>query len=193
MKSIALTFLFSVVIHCAVAADAAFDCMIASDRTSYSVGEIPNITFRITNKTTKEVVLVGSLDGSTTDRRFPKCRFEILDASGKVVTLPLSLCGNMNVLRTNDFVIVPAGGTFNPFGTDFFPPYQLYQFPVTVPGDYTLRFSYTTSDRLQDYFGDERMMGRTNSTPEIQSLFKRVPKLELKSNELKLTFTAKPK
>jgi len=37
------------------------------------------------------------------------------------------------------------------------------------------------------------MMGRTNATPEIQSLFERVPKLELKSNELKLTFTAKPK
>lgn len=193
MKSFVLTFLFSVVIHCSLASDAAFDCIIASERTTYSVGEVPNITFRITNKSTKEVVLVGSLDGSTTDRRFPKCRFEILDSAGKPVTLPLALCGNMNVLRTTDFVVVPAGGTFNPFGKGFFGPVQFYRFPITVPGDYTLRFSYSTSDRVQDYFGDERMSGQTTAAPEIQRLFERVPKLDLKSNELKLTFTAKPK
>ena len=191
MKSIVCTFLFSFVLHRAVAADAAFDCVIASDRTTYAVGEVPNITFRITNKSTKEVLLVGSLDGSTTNRRFPKCQFEILDAAGKPVTLPLALCGNMNVLKTTDFVAVPAGGTFNPFGKGFFPPHQFYRFPVTVPGDYTLRFSYSTSERVQDYFGDDR--GQPNAAPEIQRLFERVPKLDLKSNELKLTFTAKPK
>jgi hypothetical protein len=98
----------------------------------------------------------------------------------------------MNTLRTNDFVVVPTGGAFNPFGNGFFRPNQFDRFPVTVPGDYTLRFSYTTSDRLEDFFGDERMMDRPNTTPEIQRLFERVPKLDLKSNELKLTFTAKP-
>lgn len=192
MKSVVLTFLFSAVIHSALAAEGAFDCVITSDRTTYAVGEVPSITFRITNKSTKEVVLVGSLDGSTTERRFPKCRFEILDAAGKPVTLPLALgCGNMNVLKTTDFVVVPAGGTFNPFGEGFFPPHQFYRFPVTVPGDYTLRFSYSTSDRVQDYFGDERMSGQTTPAPEIQRLFERVPKLDLKSNELKLTFISK--
>jgi len=193
MKSIVPTLLLSVVIHCAVAADTAFDCVIASDRTTYSVGEVPNITFRITNKSPKSVVLVGSLDGSTGGGRSPKCRFEILDAAGKLVTLPVFGCGNMNVLKTTDFVTVPAGDTFNPFGNGFFPPVQFYRFPVTQPGDYTFRFSYSTSDRVEDYFGDERMSGQKIAAPEIQRLFERVPKLDLKSNELKLKFTSKPK
>jgi hypothetical protein len=193
MKSVVLTFLLSIVLHWAVAADTAFDCVIAADRTTYAVGEVPNITFRITNKSTKGVLLVGSLDGSTTNRRFPKCQFEILDAAGTPVNLPLVGCVNMNPLKTTDFVAVPAGATFNPFGKDFFGPYQFVRFPVTVPGDYTLRFSYSTSDRIQDYFGDERMSGKTTAAQEIQRLFERVPKLDLKSNELKLTFTAKSK
>jgi hypothetical protein len=193
MKSIVLTLLCAFVLHGAIAADAAFECVIASDRTTYTVGEVPIITFRITNKSAKDVMLVGSLDGSTTDRRFPKCQFEILDAAGKPVTLPLTVCGNMNVLRTEDFVAVPAGGTFDPFGKGFFPPRLLSRFPVTVPGDYTLRFSYSTSDRVQDYFGDEGRSGQTTAAPEIQRLFERVPKVDLKSNELKLKFIAKPK
>jgi hypothetical protein len=181
------------VICCAVAAESAFDCVIASERTAYAVGEVPNITVRITNRTAKSVVLVGSLDGSTAGRRSPKCRFEIFDAAGKLVTLPVFGCGNMNILRTTDFVTVPAGDTFNPFGKGFFPPVQFYRIPVTKPGDYIFRFSYSTSDRVEDYFGDERMSGQKIAAPEIQRLFERVPKLDLKSNELKLKFTARPK
>jgi len=193
MTKIFITLLVSAVTFAAVGADSAFICIIASDRTNYAVGDVPTITVSITNRSAKEVILVGSLDGSNDGWRFPKCRLEILDAVGKPVTAPMARCGHMNVLRTADFVAVAAGGTFNPYGGGFFAPYQFHQFPVTTPGDYTLRFYYSTSDRVQDYFGDERMMGRTNATPEIQRLFKRVPKLELKSNELKLKFTPKAK
>ncbi|HEX8373512.1 MAG TPA: hypothetical protein VF585_12075 [Chthoniobacterales bacterium] len=193
MISIAVIFLFSVVIRCAVAAEAAFDCIIASDSTTYAVGEVPNVTFRITNKSKKEVVLVGSLDGSTDDRRFPKCRFEILDSAGKPVALPVALCGNMNTLRVPDFVVVPVGGTFDPLGEGFFRLHQFSQFPISAPGNYTLQFSYSTSDRIMDYFGDERMSGQTTAAPEIQRLFERVPNLHIESNKLKLTFTAQAK
>lgn len=193
MKTIISTLLVSAVAFVAMAADSAFDCIITSDRATYTVGEIPIISVSITNKSTAEVILVGSLDGSDVGWRSPTCQLEILDAAGKPVTSQMGRCGNMNILRTADFVAVPAGGTFNPFGAGFFAPHQFYQFPVTKPGDYTLRFYYSTSDRIQDYFGDERMMGRTNASPDIQRLFKRVPKLELKSNELKLKFTPKAK
>ena len=192
MKTIVLTLVVSVTTFVSVAADAAFDCIIASDRTTYAVGQVPAITVSITNKSPKEVMLVGSLDGSDVGWRFPKCRLEILDAEGKPVTAPMFRCGNMNVLKTTDFIAVPAGKTFNPFGKGFFPPSQFYQFPVTTPGDYTLHFYYSTSDRVQDYFGDERG-SQTNATPEIQRLFERVPKLELKSNTLKLKFVPKSK
>lgn len=193
MKTIIFALLVSAVTLCAVAADADFECTITTDRTTYAVGEVPNISFRITNKTAKEIVLVGSLDGSDVGWRFPKCRLEILDAAGKPVSAQIARCGNMNVLKTTDFVAVPAGNSFNPFGNGFFRLSQLGQFPVTVPGDYTLRFHYSTSDRVHDYFGDERMSGQKIASAEINRLFERVPKLDLKSNELKLKFTPKPK
>lgn len=194
MKLIVLTILVSVVVNCVAVADAPFDCIIASDRTNYSVGEIPKITFRIINKSKNDVVLVGSLDGSDSDRRFPKCRFEIFGKPGTI--LPAGMCAYMNPLRTNDFVLVRSGETFDPFSEGFFPPWQLTRFPVTEPGDYTLRFTYITSDRIQDYFGKERMEAEITGkghlvAPEIQQLFKLVPKLDLKSNKLKLRFTNK--
>jgi hypothetical protein len=99
-------------------------------------------------------------------------------------------------LRKTDFVVVPDGETFNPFGKGFFPPLQLERLAVTTPGVYTFRFSYATSDRVEDYLGDARPPAGLSGiydpvTPEIRRLFERVPKLELKSNELKLRFTAK--
>jgi hypothetical protein len=188
MKTIVIFFLATALAFCVVAAEPQFDCTITSDRTTYEVGEVPKITFLIVNKSGKDVVLVGSLDGSDVGWRFPKCRLEILDKGGRPVTNQVLRCGNMNTLKTNDFVLVPAGENFNPFGKGFFRPAELVQFPVTTPGEYIFRFNYSTSNRLQDYFGDE-----ANAAPEIQRLFERVPKLELKSNELKLKFTAKAK
>lgn len=174
------------------AADAAFECEISTDRTNLVIGQVPSLTVRIRNKTGGEVHLVGSLDGSTCGWRFPKCRLEILDPAGRSVALPLGRCGNMNALRTDDFVRVRAGDSFYPFGLGFFRPSEFSRFPVTTPGEYTVRFHYTTSDRLQDYFGDERRRVGTQVSPEIQRLFEKVPKLELQSNSLKLHFTAKP-
>ena len=193
MKTVILMLLTSVMIPCAIAADSRFDCVVSADRTNYSVGELPSITVRIRNKTDKDAILVGSLDGSTEGWRFPKCRIEILDAAGKPVTAAMARCGNMNALRTNDFVLVRAGDSFYPFGKGFFPPPQFYQFPIPGPGDYTVRFHYATSERVQDYFGDERRSGNSQASPEIQRLVTQVPKVELKSNPLKLHFKAKPK
>jgi hypothetical protein len=193
MKRVLLMLLATFVTLSVVAAEPSFNCVLTSDRTSYTVGETPALAVTITNKSGKEVVLVGSLDGSDVGWRFPKCRVEIFDAAGKPVTAAMGRCGNMNVLRLADFVVVPAGGAFNPCGPGFFSPHQFHRFPVSAPGDYTVCFYYSTSDRVEDYFGDERMMGKTNAAPEIQRMFKRVPKIELKSNQLKLKFLPKPK
>lgn len=186
MKSSVVTLILSVVTFSAIAADSAFDCIITSDRNTYKVGEVPRISVSIINKSTKDVVLVSSLDGSARDRRFPKCRFEVLDASGKPVTLQIFGCGNLNPLETKDFVAVQAGQAFYP-GATFDP------FPVTTAGNYTIRFCYSTSDHIEDYFGSERDGLHHKASPEIQRLFEHVPKLDLKSNELKLKFTPKSK
>jgi hypothetical protein len=169
------------------------ECVITSGRTTYEVGDIPELTFRIINRSTKEVMLVGSLDGSGEGMRYPHCRVEINDKAGEPVTARYGRCGNMNSLRVADFVIVPPGQAFDPFGEGFFPPALLSPgyFPVKDPGLYSVRFHYSTSDRVQDYFGDERMEGLQSAPLEIQLLFERVPKVDLVSNELELTFLPK--
>lgn len=192
MKTTVLIFLIAAVTLCAAAADSAFELVVTADRATYEVGEVPNITFRITNKTAKEVVLVGYLDGSRDGRRFPKFLFEILDAAGKPITIDRTICKFMNDLNATDFVVVPAGDAFEPLGKGFSRLSGFHPFQITTPGDYTLRFSYSTSDRVQDYFGLVQRR-QPDASPEIQRLFERVPKLDLKSNELKLKFTAKPK
>jgi hypothetical protein len=113
---------------------------IAADAETYQVGQQPKLSISITNRSDKDVYLVGSLDGSTDERRFPKCRLEVLNSEGKPVTLELLGCGNMNKLRLEDFVAVLPSQAFDPFGKGFFAPYQMYQFPVQRPGVYTVRF-----------------------------------------------------
>jgi len=173
------------------AADPDFTCAITSSRTTYEVGEVPDLAFRVINHSAEDVVLVGSLDGSTANMRYPRCVVEILDASGEKVGGPYMRCGNMNNLSVADFILVPAGMGFDPYGKGFFSPPSLAWWPIKDPGEYTLRFHYATSDSIQDYFGDERWDKRYRGTPEIRRLFERVPKVDLVS-ELKLTFAPKP-
>ena len=180
---------------CAFAAQPDFECAISADRDTYRVGQTPKITVRITNKSAKEIVLVGALDGSALGWRAPQCNLEILDLKGKPVAPLPKGCLNLKGLGTSDFVPVPPGEAFNPFGEGFFPPAQIqpFFFPIRKPGTYIVRFRYTTSPRIEDYFGAERLRAAHTATPEIQRLFERVPKVDLKSNELILKFTAKPK
>ena len=145
------------------------------------------------------------LDGSTAGWRFPKCRFEITDAAGKPVERRrTTICGNMNMLRVENFVRVPAREVFSPFGEGFFSwlpyPVDFLDFGVRQePGTYTVRYYYSTSgDKVSDYFGDERiaaaLSGKEFSVePEIQRRFDQVPHVELRSKELKITFRPESK
>ena len=168
------------------------ECVLSADRATYGPGQTPRLHVRINNKSTREVYLIGSLDGSFAGRRFPKWRLEILDAAGKPVTIPQGGggCGNMNSLRLEDFVSVPPGHAFDPFGAGFFGSNDLWM-PVGQPGVYTVRFIYSTaSPDIRDYYGDERGHRQYQPSSELMRRFKRVPKLELRSNELTVEFTA---
>lgn len=171
-----------------------FECAISSDRDTYRVGEVPVIKVRITNKSDKEVVLVGALEGSAMGWRSPRCNLELLTAAGKPVSPLPTGCAVLKSLGVTDFVAVPRGSEFDPFAKGFFPPPQItpFFFPIRKPGTYIIRFQYTTSNRIQDYLGSERIRGQNSVTPDIQRLFARVPKIDIKSNELKLRFTPKP-
>jgi hypothetical protein len=170
-------------------AEPEFTCTITSSRTTYVVGEVTDLAFRVINRSAEDVVLVGSLDGSD-GRRYPKCVLEIVDAAGRSMVGPYVVCGNMNPLSPLDFRLVPAGTGFDPFGEGFFSSPALARLLITQPGEYTFRFHYATSSRIQDYFGDEGRDSLYVATPDIQQLFARVPKVDLVS-ELRLTFTPK--
>ena len=179
-------------------ADEPVACILVSGRDTYELGDYPQFAVRIVNKASKEIHLLGSLDGSTSERRFPSCRFEITDAAGKVVEVPRGFCGNMGMLRAEDFVAVPAHEAFNPFGKGFFPTD-----PISVPhqliGTFTVRFYYSTnSHKIRDYFGDERIAAGLSGReflvkPEIQHAFDQITHTEVRSKELKITFRPRSK
>ncbi len=143
---------------------------------------------------------MGCLDGST-NGRFPVCVFEVIDSAGIPVKSRLSGCGNMNTLRPEDFVAVAPGKSFDPCGEGFSKPHEFARFPVQQPGIYKVRFSYSSkSYKVSEYFGDERLaalLGKSGLPglpvlkPEILPLFERIAHIELKSNELALTFVPK--
>ena len=192
-KLIALLFAFTSSFS-VIAADTPFTCSISAEKATIMQGEVPRVKVSIANKSGKDVHLVGSLDGSDVGWRFPKCGFELLDTAGEPVPQkqPMGRCGNMNTLETADFVKVAAGAEFNPFGQGFFGSWQLYRFKQLPPGTYILRFYYQTSTKgVQDYFGDERMMGQKTVSPEIQKLFEAVPLTDIKSNDLQITVQPK--
>ena len=188
MNTSAFTILLSAIIFGAVAAEPEFECVLSAERASYKVGEAPRFSFSIGNKSTQDVVLVRSLDGSDRGSRYPRCRIEIRDAKGQPLKVVGPACGNTNPLRVADFVPVPAGKVFEPYGKGFFTPIYSDQFPVKTPGVYTFQCIYATSDRMQDYFGFDQQNGRMVAA-ETQELFALIPKIEIRSNELKLKFT----
>ncbi|WP_038167408.1 hypothetical protein [Verrucomicrobium sp. BvORR106] len=175
------------------AAESWFTCSISAENTVVRHGEHPKVKVRIGNHLGRDVVLVGSLDGSSYGMRYPKCGFELMDSQGKPLKIsPESRCGNMNELRIEDFVTVPSGKEFNPYESGFFGSWQSQLLPQLPPGTYLIRFYYQTSRKgVQYYFGDEQMLAEPKISPAIQKLYEMVPGLDLKSNALKITITAK--
>jgi hypothetical protein len=171
-------------------------CVLVAGRDTYEIGELPQIEVRIVNRSSKDIVLIGSLDGSAANWRFPRCRFEVLDPSGNPGEGSSKMCGNMNTLKPSDFVTISPGEAFNPFREGFFRSYPGALLASQQAGTYTVHFVYSTASRtVSDYFGDERMSAalagtKAFATPEVQRLFDRTTHVELRSNELKLSFHA---
>ena len=166
-------------------------CMIRGDLTC-ELGKAPIISVTITNRTNTDIYLVGSLDGSEGGWRYPYCYFEVTGPDGKILgKLTHRQCGNMNGLREKDFMKVPPGSTFNPYqfidDLGFF--YSVRLNPVTFPttGEYHIRFVYSTkSGDIAEWAGD-RYEGNIK---ELRSMLRQVPKVEIASNEIKITVVA---
>lgn len=162
-------------------------------------GKVPQVTVALTNNTAAEVLLVGSLDGSDCKMRFPHCTFEIIGPDGKSPVKGIGRCGNMNTLREKDFVRVAPGKSFDPFGRvddgGFFGCHQLRAENFAAPGEYRLRFRYSTvaeKGTEENWFGDGFRKGQEAQELTVKGLLARVPRVTVESNWVTVRVVAKP-
>ncbi len=156
-------------------------------------GQAPQILVTVSNNTDRDIYLVHCLDASDRKGRYPHCYFEVTGPDGNPLKPVLGGCGNMNTLRGENFVRVPPGEVFNPYGEGnygFYPhlSYGLFR----TPGEYRIRFVYSTeSDDLKAWAGDGKEKVAANQ--EITTRFEQVPRVEIRSEEFTVTVTAKGK
>ncbi|MES2462909.1 MAG: hypothetical protein V4671_20180, partial [Armatimonadota bacterium] len=113
-------------------------------------------TIRLINNTEQEITLLRPLDGSQYGR-YPVYRVKMRDVAGKAVDGPVGLCGTLNPLTAEDFIRIPAGQAYAPFGDEPYAAFELYHPPVEKPGVYTVRFYYSSaSSDISWYMGFER-------------------------------------
>ncbi len=163
-----------------------FTYLIFSARDTYELGESPIIAGRIINQSPRNVYLIGRLDGSSSGRRLPIYTARMLDPAGERLEWRGGYCMITNWLRTEDFVNVPAGSAFNPFGPGFSNTTPGIV-PRDTPGRYSLRFNYSTDGELHRFMG----FGQGNPSDALLKLFRDLPRRNLWSNELILTFRAR--
>jgi hypothetical protein len=160
-------------------------------KPSIELGKAPKITVAITNQTNVDIYLVGSLDASDCKWRFPHCYFEVTGPDGKSAAQGIGrFCGNMNTLREKDFVKVPPGSEFDPYQHidegGFFSAHQLDACTFRSAGEFRIQFVYcTANDSITKWGGDGRSWVAADE--KLVGLFKKVPKVEVRSNEIKVT------
>jgi hypothetical protein len=164
------------------------ECVLTVANPVCKVGEVPELSVRIVNNTGRPVYLVGCLDGSDCFWRYPHCYFEIIGPDGGPVPFVVGRCGLMNPLRDKDFVRVPSGGQFDPFmhidEHGFFGCYQqICRDTFRNPGEYRLRFVYSTRSRdIAKWQGDGKK--------GLAERFEEVPHGTYTSNEVRIKVVA---
>jgi hypothetical protein len=164
-------------------------CVILGEPTCM-LGTAPKISVSLINHFGSDIYLVGSLDASDCQWRYPFCYFEVTGPNGKKADPSIGRCGNMNPLREKDFVRLPTGGKFDPYQRideeGFFSSIQLSSRTFSSTGKYRIRFVYSTRNGdIRDWRGSA-----VASDAKILSMFERVPKVEVKSNEIAIIVVA---
>lgn len=161
-----------------------YECTLTTTKTTYQLGELPELKVEIINNSGKEVYFIGSLDASDDKWRRPYCYYTI-ERPVKDSIPQYGRCGMMNSLRKEDFVKLADGQSFDPFMSvddmGFFGSSNVRNPDVFKnPGTYKIQFHYSTqSDSIKDYRGD-------SDDKELVKLFEQVPKVELHSNVVEI-------
>jgi internalin A len=157
-------------------------CTIRAEPTC-ALGSAPKISVELLNRTKKPLYLLGSLDGSDEAARYPHCVFEILGPKGRSTSVWPSRCGNMNPLQKEDFILVPAGGRFNPCNPkSSFASGNVRPASFPVMGEYRIRFIYSTGTAANWNF--VRAASAADAIP--QTFLDRLPKITVASNEIRV-------
>ena len=164
-------------------------CVLSSDKTIYKIGDLPKLKVKILNETCEDIYLIGSLDGSDLKWRMPYCYFEIIKP--KPDTIRYSRCGNMDPLRVEDFRKIRTGEKFDPYDdTWFFPDHTIRQTETFKnSGSYKIQFHYATnSDSLMKFMGNFGYWSKDSDSSAIKSLFSKLLKTDIVSNEIEIRF-----
>jgi hypothetical protein len=156
-------------------------CEIKSQKDVYRLGDTPQLSVRIINKSSKSVCLIGNLDGSESKRRYPHLYFTVSGVETGLVEPFRTFCGNVNPLRIEDFVQLLPGDRFDPYmridDLGFWPT-GLREFKFKKVGKYTFTFNYSTmSGELNDWVVplDNSSAYGSRITANILSLRQQVP------------------
>lgn len=129
------------------------EVVLSSDKSIYQTGETldGHISVSVYNRGNQPLLLVGSLDKSAEQLRFPLCWFDIYGPRGKLPREGYFVCGYINDIRKEDFKLVKPGEGFDPYARvdecGFFPDMILRSSPLEQPGTYTIFWNYSTNSR----------------------------------------------
>lgn len=166
-----------------------FRCTLTSDRETYAVGEKLDLAVRLYNETAETLPLIGSLDASDAEWRYPYCAFTVTRDGEPFAPDLGGRCGNMNDLRAEDVVEVAPGAAFDPYerldSYGFFEHWLFYT-ALEEPGEYRITFHYSTDTEGEEGFmGDLGWQTEDPKLPaELSALVRRVPRFSISSNEV---------
>lgn len=150
-----------------------------------SLDEPLNVSVQITNVSDEPIWLVGVLPGSD-GLRYPQYVTEIEGPSGPVETPFPEGLDYARGLRTDDFVKLAPGDSFDPQqGKGFIPIQQLAWFQPEERGKYRLRLRFDATEK-----DPREWMGHTyvRDQHQVEKLLDQVPRVEIESNTLEIEF-----
>ena len=155
-----------------------FDCVLAVSSSDLLVGQYPDLKVTLRNRTQKGVLAVGSFGW-----------LEIVDSQGNPVFSEQRWCGVVDCLRAEDLAVIGGDQELNPFGEGFPVTRYLDHSQISRPGEYQLRYHYSTTRRLADYWAQE--CGTADPLKRllrVAHVFHRVLNMDLKSNVIRVRF-----
>ena len=149
-----------------------------------SLGQPLQIVVRVTNVTDGPILMVGVLPGSE-GQRYPQYVAEIEGPAGRVHTRFPEALDYVRGLRTEDFVRLAPGESFDPQGQGFIPIQPFVWFRATEPGTYWLRLCFDATVREAHAWLGHSVAG---DPQKLETLIGQVPPVRVWSNTLEIEF-----